>query len=69
MKVRLASPEEILDWSNGEVKSHETINYRTLKPEKHGLFCEEIFGPVKDYQCSCGKSKRSNDKGKKCEKC
>ena len=69
IKIGLASPEEILSWSYGEVLKHETINYRTLKPEPDGLFCEKIFGPSKDYQCACGKSKRSNDKGKICEKC
>lgn len=69
IKIRLASPEEILSWSHGEVKKHETINYRTLKPEVDGLFCERIFGPTKDYQCACGKSKRNVDKGQICEKC
>ena len=69
IKIGLASPSEILSWSHGEVKKHETINYRTLKPEPDGLFCEKIFGPTKDYQCYCGKSKRSADKGKVCEKC
>ena len=69
IKIGLASPEEIESWSHGEVLKHETINYRTLKPEPDGLFCERIFGPSKDYQCACGKSKRSNDKGKVCEKC
>ncbi|MGL4949969.1 MAG: DNA-directed RNA polymerase subunit beta' [Anaeroplasmataceae bacterium] len=69
IRIRLASPEEIKSWSHGEVKKHETINYRTLKPEPDGLFCERIFGPVKDYQCSCGKSKRSDVKGKICDKC
>ena len=69
MRIRLASPEEILSWSHGEVKTHETINYRTLKPEPGGLFCEKIFGPTKDYQCACGKSKRNDVKGKVCEKC
>ena len=69
IKIRLASPEEILSWSHGEVKKHETINYRTLKPEPDGLFCEKIFGPMKDYQCACGKTKRSLDKGTVCEKC
>ena len=69
IKIRLASPEEILSWSHGEVKNHETINYRTLKPEPDGLFCERIFGPTKDYQCACGKTKRSLDKGTICEKC
>jgi DNA-directed RNA polymerase subunit beta' len=69
LKVGLASPEEILSWSHGEVTKHETINYRTLKPDVDGLFCEKIFGPTKDYQCACGKSKRNTDKGKICEKC
>ena len=70
LKIRLASPEEIRGWSFGEVKKHETINYRTLKPEKDGLFCEVIFGPQKDYQCSCNnKSKRSSQSGKKCPVC
>jgi len=69
-KIRLASPEEIKAWSFGEVKKHETINYRTLKPEKDGLFCEVIFGPTKDYQCACNnKSKRSSHTGKKCPVC
>jgi len=69
-KIRLASPEEIRGWSFGEVKKHETINYRTLKPEKDGLFCEVIFGPTKDYQCACSnKSKRSSHTGKKCPIC
>jgi DNA-directed RNA polymerase subunit beta' len=70
LKIRLASPEEIRGWSYGEVKKHETINYRTLKPEKDGLFCEVIFGPTKDYQCACNnKSKRSSHTGKKCSVC
>ena len=69
IKIGLASPEEILSWSHGEVLKHETINYRTLKPEPDGLFCEKIFGPSKDYQCACGKSRKSTDKGKVCEKC
>jgi len=69
-KIRLASPEEMLSWSFGEVEKHETINYRTLKPERKGLFCEEIFGPTKDYQCACNnKSKRSSQSGKKCPIC
>jgi DNA-directed RNA polymerase subunit beta' len=69
-KIRLASPEEILSWSFGEVEKHETINYRTLKPERKGLFCEEIFGPTKDFQCACNnKSKRSSQSGKKCPVC
>ncbi len=70
LKIRLASPEEIRSWSYGEVKKHETINYRTLKPERDGLFCEVIFGPTKDYQCACSnKSKRSSHPGKKCPVC
>ncbi|MBN2540410.1 MAG: DNA-directed RNA polymerase subunit beta' [Bacilli bacterium] len=70
LKIRLASPEEIRSWSFGEVEKHETINYRTLKPEKGGLFCEVIFGPTKDYQCACSnKSKRSSHPGKKCPVC
>ncbi|HRY77507.1 MAG TPA: DNA-directed RNA polymerase subunit beta' [Candidatus Izemoplasmatales bacterium] len=70
LKIRLASPEEIRSWSYGEVKKHETINYRTLKPEKDGLFCEVIFGPTKDYQCACSnKAKRSTHPGKKCPVC
>ncbi|MGM0435657.1 MAG: DNA-directed RNA polymerase subunit beta', partial [Bacillota bacterium] len=69
-KIRLASSEEILKWSHGEVEKHETINYRTLKPERKGLFCEVIFGPTKDYQCACNnKSKRSSQSGKKCPVC
>ena len=69
-KIRLASPEEILSWSYGEVEKHETINYRTLKPERKGLFCEEIFGPTKDFQCACNnKSKRTSQAGKKCPIC
>ena len=58
IKIGLASPEKILSWSFGEVKKPETINYRTLKPEKDGLFCERIFGPVKDWECHCGKYKK-----------
>ncbi len=69
LKIGLASPEEILSWSFGEVKKPETINYRTLKPEKEGLFCEKIFGPTKDWECSCGKYKRVSYKGKVCERC
>ena len=68
LKIRLASPDEIRMWSYGEVLKHETINYRTLKPEVDGLFCERIFGPTKDYQCACGK-KRNLDKGQICDKC
>ena len=69
IKIRLASPEEIRSWSFGEVKKHETINYRSLKPEPDGLFCEKIFGPTKDYQCGCGKTRRNQEKGTICEKC
>ena len=69
IQIGIASPEEILSWSHGEVTKHETINYRTLKPEKDGLFCEVIFGPTKDYQCACGKKQKTSEKGKKCEKC
>jgi DNA-directed RNA polymerase subunit beta' len=70
LKIRLASPEEIRGWSFGEVTKHETINYRTLKPEKDGLFCERIFGPTKDYQCACSnKSKKSSHPGKVCPNC
>ena len=69
IKIGLASPEQIRSWSYGEVKKPETINYRTLKPEKDGLFCERIFGPVKDWECSCGKYKRLRYKGKVCERC
>jgi len=69
MQIGIASPAEIRGWSYGEVKKHETINYRTLKPEKDGLFCEVIFGPTKDYQCACGKSKRTPKGTAKCEKC
>ena len=69
IKIGLASPEKILSWSSGEVTKPETINYRTQKPEKDGLFCEKIFGPTKDWECSCGKYKRSRHKGHRCEKC
>ncbi|MBO4618532.1 MAG: DNA-directed RNA polymerase subunit beta' [Victivallales bacterium] len=69
VSIGVASPEVIRSWSKGEVKSPETINYRTFKPEPFGLFCERIFGPKKDYQCACGKYKKSKDKGKICEKC
>lgn len=68
-QLRLASPEKILAWSSGEVKKPETINYRTLKPERDGLFCAKIFGPVKDYECLCGKYKKMRYKGVVCEKC
>ena len=68
IKIGLASPEMIRSWSYGEVKKPETINYRTLKPERDGLFCERIFGPTKDWECHCGKYKRGQRyKGKICE--
>ncbi|MTH77738.1 DNA-directed RNA polymerase subunit beta' [Paracoccus aestuariivivens] len=69
IKISLASPEEILAWSYGEVKKPETINYRTFKPERDGLFCARIFGPIKDYECLCGKYKRMKYRGLVCEKC
>jgi DNA-directed RNA polymerase subunit beta' len=69
MKISIASPEKILSWSNGEVKKPETINYRTFKPERDGLFCAKIFGPVKDYECLCGRYKRMKHRGVVCEKC
>src|SRR6056300_990611 len=69
IKVSLASPERILSSSYGEVKKPETINYRTFKPERDGLFCAKIFGPVKDYECLCGKYKRLKHRGVVCEKC
>ena len=69
IQIKLASPEKILEWSHGEITKAETINYRTLKPEMDGLFCEKIFGPSKDYECSCGKYKRMRYQGVVCEKC
>ena len=69
IQIKLASPENILEWSHGEVTKPETINYRTLKPEKDGLFCERIFGPSKDWECHCGKYKKIKDKGIVCDKC
>ncbi len=69
IRIGLASPDEIRSWSYGEVKKPETINYRTLKPERDGLFCERIFGPTKDWECHCGKYKRIRYKGKVCDKC
>ncbi|SHH76498.1 DNA-directed RNA polymerase subunit beta' [Caloranaerobacter azorensis DSM 13643] len=69
IKISLASPEKIRQWSRGEVKKPETINYRTLKPEKEGLFCEKIFGPTKDWECHCGKYKRVRYKGVICDRC
>ena len=69
IKLKIASPEDILSWSKGEVTKPETINYRTQKPEKDGLFCERIFGPEKDYECYCGKYRRIRYKGIICDKC
>ena len=69
IRVGLATSADILSWSAGEVKKPETINYRTLKPEKDGLFCERIFGPTKDWECSCGKYKRARYKDVVCERC
>ncbi len=69
IKISLASPEKIHSWSHGEVKKSETINYRTFKPERDGLFCAKIFGPTKDYECNCGKYKRMRHRGVVCEKC
>ncbi len=69
IKIALASPEQILKWSHGEIKKPETINYRTFKPERDGLFCAKIFGPTKDYECNCGKYKRMKHRGVICEKC
>ena len=69
IRISIASPERILSWSFGEIKKPETINYRTFKPERDGLFCSRIFGPVKDYECLCGKYKRLKHRGVICEKC
>ena len=69
IRLKLASPEKIRAWSYGEVKKPETINYRTFKPERDGLFCAKIFGPTKDYECNCGKYKRMKHRGIVCEKC
>ena len=69
LRITIASPEEILSWSNGEVKKPETINYHSMKPEAEGLFCQQIFGPVKDYECACGKYKRIKYRGVVCERC
>jgi DNA-directed RNA polymerase subunit beta' len=69
IKISIASPEKIREWSNGEVRKAETINYRTFKPERDGLFCAKIFGPIKDYECLCGKYKRMKHRGVICEKC
>ena len=69
LRISIASPEKIREWSYGEVRKPETINYRTFKPERDGLFCAKIFGPVKDYECNCGKYKRMKHRGVVCEKC
>jgi DNA-directed RNA polymerase subunit beta' len=69
IRISIASPDKILSWSFGEIKKPETINYRTFKPERDGLFCARIFGPIKDYECLCGKYKRMKYKGIICEKC
>ena len=69
IRISIASPEKIRSWSYGEVKKPETINYRTLRPERDGLFCEKIFGPTKDWECHCGKYKKIRFKGKVCERC
>src|SRR2546423_8000707 len=69
IRISIASPERIRTWSHGEIKKPETINYRTFKPERDGLFCARIFGPIKDYECLCGKYKRMKYKGVICEKC
>ena len=69
IKITIASPDDIMSWSFGEIKKPETINYRTFKPERDGLFCARIFGPIKDYECLCGKYKRMKYKGLICEKC
>ena len=69
MRIGLASPDKIREWSHGEVLKPETINYRTLKPEKDGLFCEKIFGPTRDWECHCGKYKRIRHKGTVCDRC
>ena len=69
MKIGIASPEKIKEWSHGEVTKPETINYRTLKAETDGLFCERIFGPTKDWECKCGKYKKMRYKGTVCDKC
>ena len=68
LRISLASPDKVREWSFGEVKKPETINYRTFKPERDGLFCAKIFGPVKDYECNCGKYKRMKHRGVVCEK-
>ena len=69
IRIKVASPDDVLAWSNGEVKKPETINYRTQRPEKDGLFCEKIFGPSKDFECYCGKYKGIRFKGIVCDRC
>src|SRR5512136_348572 len=69
IRISLASPDQIMEWSHGEVTKPETINYRTLRPERDGLFCERIFGPTRDWECACGKYKRTRYKGIICDKC
>ncbi|MEK7643622.1 MAG: hypothetical protein AAB372_04220, partial [Patescibacteria group bacterium] len=69
LTIRLASPQDIFGWSAGEVTKPETINYRTQRPERDGLFCEKIFGPTKDYECYCGKYRRIRYKGIVCDRC
>lgn len=69
ISLSIASPEDVLSWSNGEITKPETINYRTQKPEPDGLFCEKVFGPVKNWECACGKYKRIRYRGIVCEKC
>src|SRR5574339_191538 len=69
IRISIASPQKIREWSHGEVKKPETINYRTFKPERDGLFCARIFGPTKDYECACGKYKRMKFAGVVCDKC
>jgi len=69
MRIKIASPERIKEWSYGEVKKPETINYRSFKPERDGLFCAKIFGPIKDWECLCGKYKRMKHRGIVCDKC
>ncbi|MEK7814337.1 MAG: DNA-directed RNA polymerase subunit beta', partial [Chloroflexota bacterium] len=69
IRISIASPEQILSWSHGEVTKPETINYRTLRPEKDGLFCERLFGPTKDWECFCGKYKRIRYRGVVCDRC
>ena len=69
IRISIASPEQIRSWSHGQVSKPETINYRTLRPEKDGLFCERIFGPTKDWECFCGKYKRIRYRGVICDRC